>query len=345
MIKQAPSLLRIVAMVVFALSCLGLLLFLWLAFGGPIPLKPEGYRFKVEFPEAATLGQEADVRMAGVNVGKVRRRSSSGAARGRASRSRSKWVRPDPEGHPRDPAPEDAARRDLRRADAGVALERVGAEARRRRDAGERQVEPTVELDEIFSIVRRPTREASRSGSASCAKIAAKGGEESQRGVRQPRPVRGRRSEAAEGAGPAARPRGPAGEEHGRGVRGDQRAPGRAARADRRTRTRRSPRRRRTTRRWPRPSGLPDLPRETRLTLAGLEGFSKNTGRSCRISRGRRTTSARRSATWASWRRTCEGLFRDLPPLIRTSRRGLPASSGPARGRPVLGRLNTFLPS
>ena len=32
-------------MVLFALSCFGLLLFLWLAFGGPVPLKPKGYRF------------------------------------------------------------------------------------------------------------------------------------------------------------------------------------------------------------------------------------------------------------------------------------------------------------
>ena len=43
--KAAPSFGRIAAMVVFALSCFGLLLFLWLAFGGPIPLKPQGYRF------------------------------------------------------------------------------------------------------------------------------------------------------------------------------------------------------------------------------------------------------------------------------------------------------------
>ena len=35
---SAPSFGRIAAMVVFALSCFGLLLFLWLAFGGPIPL-------------------------------------------------------------------------------------------------------------------------------------------------------------------------------------------------------------------------------------------------------------------------------------------------------------------
>ena len=35
-VKEAPSLGRLAAMVVFALTCFGLLLFLWLAFGGPI---------------------------------------------------------------------------------------------------------------------------------------------------------------------------------------------------------------------------------------------------------------------------------------------------------------------
>ena len=54
--KQAPSLGRILTMVLFALSCFGLLLFLWLSFGGPIPLKPKGYQFKVAFPEATQLG-------------------------------------------------------------------------------------------------------------------------------------------------------------------------------------------------------------------------------------------------------------------------------------------------
>src|SRR4051812_35483199 len=75
MIKQAPSVGRIVAMVVFTLSVFGLLMFLWLAFGGPIPLKPEGYRMEIHFPEAATLAQEADVRMAGVNIGKVKKKA------------------------------------------------------------------------------------------------------------------------------------------------------------------------------------------------------------------------------------------------------------------------------
>jgi phospholipid/cholesterol/gamma-HCH transport system substrate-binding protein len=70
--KQAPSPLRILTMVLFSLSCFGLLLFLWLSFGGPIPLKPKGYRFEVPFQEATQLAIEADVRVAGVEVGKVR---------------------------------------------------------------------------------------------------------------------------------------------------------------------------------------------------------------------------------------------------------------------------------
>ena len=69
--KSAPSLPRVLTMVVFALSCFGLLLFLWLSFGGAVPLKPQGYRFEVAFPEATQLAQEADVRIAGVTVGKV----------------------------------------------------------------------------------------------------------------------------------------------------------------------------------------------------------------------------------------------------------------------------------
>jgi virulence factor Mce-like protein len=69
--KSAPGVGRILGMVVFTLSCFGLLLFLWLAFGGPVPLKPKGYEFHVDVPEATTLAKEADVRISGVPVGKV----------------------------------------------------------------------------------------------------------------------------------------------------------------------------------------------------------------------------------------------------------------------------------
>ncbi len=70
--KQAPTLGRVLMMVGFALSCFGLLLFLWLAFGGPVPLQPKGYRFNTSFAEATQLAKEADVRISGVSVGKVK---------------------------------------------------------------------------------------------------------------------------------------------------------------------------------------------------------------------------------------------------------------------------------
>src|SRR4028119_372582 len=70
--KQAPTLGRLLVMVGFALSCFGLLLFLWLAFGGAVPLKPKGYRFEATFGEATQLAVEADVRISGVPVGRVK---------------------------------------------------------------------------------------------------------------------------------------------------------------------------------------------------------------------------------------------------------------------------------
>jgi phospholipid/cholesterol/gamma-HCH transport system substrate-binding protein len=72
MIKQAPSVGRILTMVAFALSCFGILVFLWLNFGGSVPLKPEGYRVTVSFPEATQLAKEAEVRISGVKVGRVK---------------------------------------------------------------------------------------------------------------------------------------------------------------------------------------------------------------------------------------------------------------------------------
>ena len=67
----SPKVSRIVTMVLFALSCIGLLLFLWLSFGGTIPFESQGYRFKVAFTNAFDLADQADVRVAGVSVGKV----------------------------------------------------------------------------------------------------------------------------------------------------------------------------------------------------------------------------------------------------------------------------------
>src|SRR5688500_12171841 len=69
---QAPTATRILIALGFAISCFGLALFLWIAFGGPIPLKPESYRVTVPVEEVTTLAAESDVRISGVSVGKVK---------------------------------------------------------------------------------------------------------------------------------------------------------------------------------------------------------------------------------------------------------------------------------
>src|SRR5438874_13797806 len=69
--KRAPTLGNMVVIILFCLSCFGLLLFLWESFGGPVPLKPKGYQMTVAFPRGLALAEQSDVRISGVNVGHV----------------------------------------------------------------------------------------------------------------------------------------------------------------------------------------------------------------------------------------------------------------------------------
>jgi virulence factor Mce-like protein len=156
--KQAPSVGRILVMVLFALSCFGLLLFLWVAFGGSTPLRPEGYRFVVPFKEAGQLAQEADVRISGVSVGKV------------------KSIEADPqtgnsnavvELEPRyAPIPRDSRvmlRQKTLLGETYVELTPGSPDAPKTPDGGalpEGDVAPTVELDEILRSFDEPTRKA-----------------------------------------------------------------------------------------------------------------------------------------------------------------------------------------
>jgi virulence factor Mce-like protein len=55
----------------FSLSCFCLILFVWVTFGGTVPLAAHGYRVHVSFDQAANLTSNEDVRIAGVTVGKV----------------------------------------------------------------------------------------------------------------------------------------------------------------------------------------------------------------------------------------------------------------------------------
>lgn len=145
-------------MVVFAMSCFGLMLFLWLAFGGPIPLRPEGYRLEASIPEATTLATEADVRMAGVNIGKVKTKElQKGAARTLVTLEiDSKYA----------PVPEDSRvilRQKTLLGETYVEITPGSQSAAELPDGGRLdnvRVEPTVELDEIFQAFDKDTKKA-----------------------------------------------------------------------------------------------------------------------------------------------------------------------------------------
>ncbi len=79
---KVPSFARIMVAVGFAVSCFGLILYLWTAFGGPVPLKAEGYKVTVPFDEASQLAAGSDVRVSGVSVGRISRveRDANGRA-------------------------------------------------------------------------------------------------------------------------------------------------------------------------------------------------------------------------------------------------------------------------
>src|SRR3954454_21711407 len=172
--KQAPSLPRIITMVVFSLSCFGLLLFLWISFGGAIPLKPKGYQVHGHFPEATTLAQEADVRMAGVTSGKVRaKKLDKGAARTNVTLE----IQPRYAPIPRD------SRAILRQktllGETYVELTPGSRQATKLADGKtlpNAQVEPTVELDEILRIFNPRTRDAFRQWVAEAAAQISNGG-------------------------------------------------------------------------------------------------------------------------------------------------------------------------
>jgi phospholipid/cholesterol/gamma-HCH transport system substrate-binding protein len=157
--KQAPTIAKLLTMVVFAISCFGLLMFLWLSFGGPIPLKPKGYRVQVAFPEAPTLADQADVRIAGVSVGKVVRKDlAPGGNRTLATLQLDRKYAP----LPRD------SRTMLRQKTllGETYVELQPGHARQTLPEGARlpdgQVQKTVELDEIFDALDPKTRDAFR---------------------------------------------------------------------------------------------------------------------------------------------------------------------------------------
>ena len=155
--KQAPTLGRILVMAIFTLSCFGLLLYLWSAFGGPVPLKPHGYRFHASFAEATQLAQEADVRISGVTVGQGEEgRAGRRRPHGRDHRAAGQ-VRADPQGRPA------ILRQKTLLGETYVELTPGTKSAGMIPENGElatASVAPTVELDEILRAFDPKTRQA-----------------------------------------------------------------------------------------------------------------------------------------------------------------------------------------
>jgi phospholipid/cholesterol/gamma-HCH transport system substrate-binding protein len=158
MIKEAPSIGRITAMVAFTLSCVGLLMFLWLSFGGPIPLKPQKYRFDASFDEAAMMVEQADVRIAGLSVGKVVRK--------RLDRKNARTIATIELDEPYAPIPRDTRAKLRMKALLGETYIELtpGSPSAGRLEDGEmlpaRAIEEQVQIDEIVRTFDKPTRRA-----------------------------------------------------------------------------------------------------------------------------------------------------------------------------------------
>ena len=154
MVKQAPTPLKLAVMTFFALSCFGLLLFLWKAFGGPVPLAPKGYRVHVDFPEATQLADQADVRISGVPVGKIVRLAQRGERTDATLQLDPKYA----------PLASDARailRTKTLLGETYVELSPGSRGAPKLREGGrlpDAQVQPTTELDEVIRAFTPKTR-------------------------------------------------------------------------------------------------------------------------------------------------------------------------------------------
>jgi phospholipid/cholesterol/gamma-HCH transport system substrate-binding protein len=145
-------------MAVFALGCFGILIFLWLSFGGPIPLKPKNYQLSADFPEAQNLADQADVRMSGITIGKVVSKSlDKGGVATKVT------MNIDPKFGPIAKDSKAILRQKTLLGETYVEISPGDRNKGSLPDGGtmpRASVEPTVELDEIFSAFDKPTRTA-----------------------------------------------------------------------------------------------------------------------------------------------------------------------------------------
>jgi phospholipid/cholesterol/gamma-HCH transport system substrate-binding protein len=158
--KQAPSITKIAVALGFVLSCFGLLLFLWVSFGGPTPFKAKGYQFTVKVPEAVTLAKESDVRIGGVSVGKVKKLALPDE--GNATEV---TIQMDPQFAPIPSDTRALLRQKTLLGESFIELTGGSSGAKPLPDGGELargQTQDSTQIDEIFAALDPKTREAFR---------------------------------------------------------------------------------------------------------------------------------------------------------------------------------------
>ena len=156
---KGPTVGQTIVAVAFALSCFGLALFLWVTFGGPIPLQAQGYRFHVDFNEATQLAQQSDVRISGVTVGKVVDINLTRSGLADAT------IEVDDKYAPIPSNTRATLRQKTLLGETYVELTPGNRNAKPLPEDGQlptSNVAPSVQLDEIFRTFNRPTRQAFR---------------------------------------------------------------------------------------------------------------------------------------------------------------------------------------
>jgi phospholipid/cholesterol/gamma-HCH transport system substrate-binding protein len=162
--KQAPSIGQLITISGFVLACFGLLLFIWVAFGGPTPLSAAGYKLKMPMTQIGQLAEQSQIKISGVEVGRV-----SGVELGTGDQDAEAIVtlEIDPE---YAPVPRDT--RAILRAKSLLGEAYIELTPGDKRDGmlpdgGElpaAQVAKSVQLDEIFRTFDARTREAFKQG-------------------------------------------------------------------------------------------------------------------------------------------------------------------------------------
>jgi phospholipid/cholesterol/gamma-HCH transport system substrate-binding protein len=346
---RAPTPWRIAIMAAFALSCFGLLLFLWISFGGTTPFKAKGYRFTAAFPEATTLAEQADIRMGGVTIGHVRKKELD-----KKDTRTMVTIELDKRFAPIPVDTRAILRQKTLLGETYVELTPGHRSAGLLKDGGRlrnSRIAQTVQIDEIFSSFDEPTRAAFRTWMATLADTLANRGADVNDALGNLAPFAddGARLFTTLDEQKAALARlikntsvvaGALTERQGAlqrlVVNSDHLFSATASRDRELAETFRI---------------FPTFLDESRLTLARLQRFAVNTRPLVNALKGPATDLGPTLQDLSGLSPDLKALFTDLDPLITASRRGLPALTSTTRGlgplldefRPFLNQLNPIL--